>query len=88
MEVLFNIGYVIIISGMVWRFICLFRKKGSCKFRRCPFRKQYTNMSDVYFPSGGCRKCPPTPEELEIYNHSAEGIVEKYVREHKDNKKK
>ena len=73
------------ISCMTWRIICLFRKKGSCKFRRCPFRKNYTSMSCIYFPSGGCTKCPPTLKELEIYRHTPEGIIENIMKDEKRN---
>ena len=78
------IGFLYVLSGMLWRFICLFRKKGTCKFYKCPFRKQYTNPSNIYFPSGGCTKCTPTPEELEIYSHTPEGIVEALTEKKKD----
>lgn len=81
-DILYVVTSIYAISGVTWRIFCLFRKKGGCKFRRCPFRKQYTNMSCVYFPSGGCTKCPPAPEELEIYRHTSEGIVEYILKGH------
>ena len=80
-DILYVVTSIYVISGVTWRIVCLFRKKGSCRFRRCPFRKDYTSMSCLYFPSGGCTKCPPTPEELETYRHSAEGIVESILNE-------
>ena len=79
-----KLGYLYIFSGMLWRFVCLFRKKGTCRFYKCPFRKQYTNVSNVYFPSGGCRKCLPTEEELEAYRHTPEGIVEALTKKKKN----
>lgn len=79
-------GFVII--PFIWRFVCLFRKKGSCKFTKCPLRKDYGNhlfpfiVPDI-FPFGACTKCPPTKEELKIYKRSPEGFVEEYLKEKK-----
>ena len=72
--------FLYMIFGMTWRILCLFRKKGSCKFRKCPFRKDYTNMSGIYFTGSGCTKCSPTPEELEIYKHTVEGRIEEILK--------
>ena len=80
-DILYVATSIYVISGVTWRIVCLFRKKGGCEFRRCPFRKQYTSMSCVYFPSGGCTKCPPAPEELEIYRHTPERIIENILNE-------
>lgn len=71
----------------VWRFICLFRKKGSCKFEKCPFRKNYARRSYFYFPESGCNKCPPTPEEEKIWRGSLEEVVERLVENEKRVKK-
>ena len=76
MKMFYMLGYIYIAAGAAWRTACLFRKKGSCRFRGCPFRKDYTSSSCVYFPSGGCAKCPPTESEKAAYRNSAEGIVE------------
>lgn len=86
LDILYAVTLIYVLSGVTWRIVCLFRKKGSCKFRKCPFRKKYTSMSCIYFPSGGCTKCPPTPEELEIYSHTTEGIVENILKEKNDRK--
>lgn len=67
LDVIHVIMLLFMISCMTWRIACLFRKKGSCKFRECPFRKNYASRSCIYFLSSGCTKCPPTPEELKIY---------------------
>ena len=42
-DILCGLMCLYIAMGMAWRMICLFRKNGSCKFRRCPFRRDYTN---------------------------------------------
>ena len=76
MKILYALGYMYVAAGAAWRTVCLFRKKGSCRFRGCPFRKDYTSSSCIYFPSGGCAKCPPTESEKAAYGNSAEGIVE------------
>lgn len=76
MEILYGLGYINIAAGAAWRIACLFRKKGSCRFQRCPFRKKYTQSSCVYFPSGGCTKCPPTEEERVMYERTPDGILE------------
>lgn len=75
MKILY-LGYIYTAAGAAWRIICLFRKEGSCRFRRCPFRKKYDQSSCVYFPSGGCVKCPPTESEWEVYKRTADGILE------------
>ena len=67
----------------VWRFICLFRKKGSCKFVKCPFRKNYAKRSYFYFPETGCNKCPPTPEEEKVWRGSLEEVAERLVENEK-----
>ena len=79
-DILCGLMCLYIAMGMAWRMICLFRKNGSCKFRRCPFRRDYTNTSCVYVPPGGCTKCPPTEEERAIYEHSVYGIVESMTK--------
>lgn len=76
MKILYALGYIYMAAGAAWRIACLFRRKGSCRFRSCPFRRDYTSSSCIYFPSCGCTKCPPTEEELAIYEGSAAGIVE------------
>lgn len=76
MKIFYALGYIYMAAGAAWRIVCLFRKKGSCRFRRCPFRKKYTQSSCVYFPSGGCTKCPPTESEWEVYKRTADGILE------------
>lgn len=72
---------------VVWRFICLFKKKGSCKFVKCPFRKNYKKRSYFYFPESGCKKCPPTPEEEKVWRGSLEEVVERLVENEKKVKK-
>ena len=76
LDILYGLMFIYMIIGMAWRFICLFRKKGSCKFTRCPFRRDYTNTSCVYFPPRGCTKCPPTESERAIYEHSIYGVFD------------
>lgn len=79
-------GFVII--PFIWRLVCLFRKKGSCKFTKCPLRKDYGNhpfpfiVPDI-FPFGSCTKCPPTKEELECYKNSLQGFAEEYLKKKK-----
>lgn len=73
-----------ILGAAVWRFICLFRKKGSCSFRKCPFRKSYYSGGCVYFPGSGCTKCPPTPEEEGSIEYMVEQMVEAEKREKKE----
>jgi hypothetical protein len=80
MEILNGLMFSYIAMGMAWRIICLFRKKGRCKFRRCPFRRDYTSTSCVYSPPRGCTKCPPTERERAIYEHSVYGIAESMTK--------
>lgn len=75
-ELLFLLTMIYMAVCMMWRILCLFRKKGSCKFTNCPFRKNYMNTSCMHFLDSGCTKCPPTDEELEVYRHSLEGVME------------
>lgn len=76
MKTFYMLGYLYIAAGAAWRIVCLFRRKGSCRFRSCPFRKDYTSSSCLYFPSSGCTKCPPTESEKEAYGRTADGIME------------
>ena len=75
MKLFYALGYIYIAAGAAWRIVCLFRKKGGCRFRSCPFRKNYTSVSCVCFPSGGCTKCQPTESEKEAYGRTANGIL-------------
>lgn len=79
-DLIYIVGFLYMVLCITWRVICFFRKKGSCKFSGCTFRKDYTYNSCIYFPSGGCTKCPPTPKEAEIYSHTVEDIVEAILR--------
>lgn len=83
MDLLYGLSFSYMVMGMAWRIICLFRKKGSCKFRRCPFRRDYTSSSCIYVPPGGCTKCPPTEQEKAIYEHSVYGIAESIKKQQK-----
>ncbi len=74
-DILYVATSIYVIFCMAWRIVCFFRKKGSCKFRGCPFRKNYTSRSCIYFRGGGSTKCPTTPDELAIYRRTPEGIV-------------
>ena len=83
MKIFYALGYIYIAAGAAWRIACLFRKKGNCKFRRCPFRRDYTNSTSLYFPPSGCTKCLPTEEEKAVYAHSACRIVESLTQNQK-----
>lgn len=52
-DVIGSIGLIVaslqILITVIWRFICLFIKKGSCRFVKCPFRMNYTRRG--YFIS-------------------------------------
>lgn len=76
MKIFYTLGYIYAAAGATWRIACLFRRKGSCRFRRCPFRRDYASSSCLYFPPRGCTKCPPTESEREAYRWTAEGILE------------
>lgn len=90
-DVIGSIGLIVaslqILITVIWRFICLFIKKGSCRFVKCPFRMNYTRRSYFYFPETGCKKCPPTPEEERIWRGSLDEAVERLVEEDKRVKK-
>ncbi|RKJ56636.1 hypothetical protein D7X25_05760 [bacterium 1XD42-8] len=60
-------------GSFIWRFVCLFRKKGSCKFRHCPFRQESTNF--VYPSLIPCTKCPLTKEEIENYKNALKKLI-------------
>lgn len=77
------LGAWIVIIG-AWRITCLFRRKGSCRFRKCPFRKDYTDTSFMNVLSGGCKKCLPDEDEMEVYRHTADGIVDGLRSESRD----
>lgn len=67
---LINILYCLILLEMliciIWRIVCFFRKKGSCKFTKCPFRKDYFSTSCLELVNDFiCDKCLPTIEEIE-----------------------
>ena len=50
----------------IWRIICFFRKEGSCKFTKCPFRKDFFSTSCLQLVDDfSCDKCLPTIEEIE-----------------------
>ncbi len=53
--------YMFIIG--IWRIICHFKK--SCKWKNCPYRRGYRFFYQYNLPEEGCKKFPPTPEELE-----------------------
>ena len=87
MKIFYALGYIYIAAGVTWRIACLFRRKESCRFRSCPFRRDYASCSCLYFPPSGCTKCPPTEEERAIYEHSACGIVEELTKKQKKDSK-
>lgn len=67
---LINVLYCLMLLQMlvciIWRVACLFRKKGNCKFTKCPFRKDFLNTSCLEFAGDfSCDKCLPTVEEIE-----------------------
>ena len=74
--------YVIVCTA--WRIACLFRKKDSCSFTGCLFRKDYGSTSCIYFPDNCCNKCKPTDEELEVYRRSPDGIMDALKHAKKD----
>ena len=67
---LINILYCLMLLEMliciIWRVVCFFRKKGSCKFTKCPFRKDFFSTSCLGLAGNFiCEKCLPTVEEIE-----------------------
>lgn len=67
---LINVVYCLTLLQMliciIWRIICFFRKKGNCKFTKCPFRKNFYSTSYMELEDKiSCDKCLPTIEEIE-----------------------
>ena len=81
--IFFHIMAIIIYGSMflfwAWRFVCLFRKKGSCKFRNCPFRSEYFFVLP-------CTKFPQTKAELESYKIELYKILEEIPKEEEEKK--
>lgn len=76
LDMLSGLMEIWIMALVIWRISCLFRKRGACKFRGCPFRKKYTDTSFMGALECGCMKCPPTEEERMIYERTPDGILE------------
>lgn len=64
-EILFLLTLLEMLVCMVWRIICFFRKKGSCNFTKCPFRKDFFSASCLQVTDFACDKCLPTAKEIE-----------------------
>lgn len=65
-DILYCLMLLEMIACIVWRIICIFKKRGSCKFARCPFRKDFFSTSCLELVDDFlCDKCLPTDEEIE-----------------------
>ncbi len=84
---LFLAVFLEFVVAIIWNFVCFFRKKGSCKFVNCPFRKRYTGQDEIFSTSYGCTKCPPTPEEEKIWKNTLEGLVTEWCEQERRKKK-
>lgn len=64
--VLSAVLYILILNALIviiWRITCFFKK--SCKWKKCPYRHEYHLSSHIGWEEIGCKKFPPTEEELE-----------------------
>lgn len=81
--ILINILYCLMLLEMLicimWRFVCSFRKRGSCKFTKCPFRKDFFSTSYLGVHNCFCDKCLPTEEEIEEQERILE-YLEDYLK--------
>lgn len=60
MYVLILIELLVVI---IWRITCFFKK--SCTWKKCPYRQEYHLSRHIGWLEKGCKKFPPTEEELE-----------------------
>ncbi len=60
MYVLILIELLVVI---IWRITCFFKK--SCTWKNCPYRQEYHLSMHIGCLEKGCKKFPPTEEELE-----------------------
>lgn len=48
---------------IIWRITCFFKK--SCTWKNCPYRHEYHPSRHIGWEEIGCKKFPPTEDELE-----------------------
>ena len=87
--VVFIIAFLMLIVFCIWRITCFFKK--SCTWKGCPYRHNYHLSRPIGWVEEGCRKFPPTDEEIEEENRKfdqLEALVEQLSKENKQAQQK
>lgn len=66
--------FILMLILITWRITCFFKK--SCRWKACPYRHNYHYSKKIGWTEKGCKKFPPTQEEIDAQDKMLDKLDE------------